>query len=338
MVYEHNHRDSGPTQAQIARRLGVTQASVSLALQGSEKISPALRERVRAAAEACGYRPDAALRALVRRRWRMPEHLSFAYLGHEAEPRREMYFGAVQRHCARLGIGVWYMHWPPGGDDAARRALDRRRVSGVLVGHTFDHRRRGLDENRWRIVHCGMLMRPATGDVVMPDLVGGVATAYQRLVALGYRRIGAVHLREPYESDELIASGLWILERRIANAQRFTTCIATTLDQALSWMRDARCEALLGTPTLWQSARRQLSLPHAALGAGTGQRLAGTVMPVDEIAAYAIDLLLDKLRDRGRGPGGLRLHLVEMPWRDGPTMPAAPNRRRRTEALYSTMT
>ena len=48
------------TQKEIARALNITQAAVSMALKGSERISPKLRESVRKLAEDAGYQPNLA--------------------------------------------------------------------------------------------------------------------------------------------------------------------------------------------------------------------------------------------------------------------------------------
>lgn len=63
-------RDPGrprPTLADIARRTGVSEATVSRALRGSSEISGATTERVLATARALGYVPNLAARNLARR-------------------------------------------------------------------------------------------------------------------------------------------------------------------------------------------------------------------------------------------------------------------------------
>ena len=56
------------TQKEIAKALNITQAAVSMALKGSERISPVLRESVRKLAEEAGYRPNLAGQMLRRKR------------------------------------------------------------------------------------------------------------------------------------------------------------------------------------------------------------------------------------------------------------------------------
>lgn len=56
------------TQKEIAKALNITQAAVSMALKGSERISPALRHSVRELAANSGYRPNLAGQMLRRKR------------------------------------------------------------------------------------------------------------------------------------------------------------------------------------------------------------------------------------------------------------------------------
>jgi DNA-binding LacI/PurR family transcriptional regulator len=326
MIHEYKQAPERPTQALIARRLGVTQATVSLALRGSPRISPAMRERVRAEADGAGYRPDPALRALVRRRWREPGQLTFAYLGEEPDPNVEMYYTAARRRCAELGIDLWYLHWPEGEgeDERVQRLLARRRVSGILFGHTFGRRAWNRGWERWRFVHCGMLTPPEVGDVVYPDLAGGVYAAYERLAARGHRSITAMHIAQPFHSDEIIAGALWMLERRIGDRDRFSAWIGASSDEASRWLERSRSDAMLMSASLHLVPG--LSRPHAALARWTGRdgdAFAGMTLPVEEVAAYAIDLLIEQVRDQAPPRGVRRMHLIEMRWREGASLRCA---------------
>ena len=60
----NNNPERRVTTRDIAERLEISQAAVSLALRSSREISPALCKRVQETAENMGYRPDPLLSSL----------------------------------------------------------------------------------------------------------------------------------------------------------------------------------------------------------------------------------------------------------------------------------
>ncbi|MBN8523853.1 MAG: LacI family DNA-binding transcriptional regulator [Planctomycetes bacterium] len=63
-------RKPNVTQQEIARRLGITQVTVSRALSGKDRLSPGTRERVLALAEELGYRVNGLARRVQEGRYR----------------------------------------------------------------------------------------------------------------------------------------------------------------------------------------------------------------------------------------------------------------------------
>jgi DNA-binding LacI/PurR family transcriptional regulator len=63
-----NHMTQKPVMADVARLAGVSHQTVSRVINGSPSIRPATKERVLAAIDELGYRPNTAARALVTRR------------------------------------------------------------------------------------------------------------------------------------------------------------------------------------------------------------------------------------------------------------------------------
>ncbi|MFM1783842.1 MAG: hypothetical protein RLZZ579_119 [Actinomycetota bacterium] len=61
---------SRPTIHDVAAKAGVSKSLVSLALSGSDKVSPESKARILKAADAIGYRPNAAARSLAARKSR----------------------------------------------------------------------------------------------------------------------------------------------------------------------------------------------------------------------------------------------------------------------------
>jgi hypothetical protein len=68
--------------------------------------------------------------------------------------------------------------------------------------------------------------------------------------------------------------------------------------------------------------RMGIDLPFAALACDEHRVAAGMAVPYEAIGAEAVDLLVGKLRHGSIGrPAGRRIHLVEMPWQDGDSLP-----------------
>jgi DNA-binding LacI/PurR family transcriptional regulator len=325
-----------PTQLEVARAAGVTQACVSLALAGSARITAATRERVLDCARACGYLPDLALSALAKRRWHGPRSAPIVYLRSRMDSLalgQDRYLLAAQARCQELGLRLVHIERGRDDDRAVQKRLEGMGPAGVIVGQsTLLEQPRRLAWERLRAVHCGLIVPPESGDVVCPDLTSAVHTAWRRMNALGYQRIAAVHFADPRAySEQLLAGALLALERVVGDPRRLRVWIGSRreLPQARTWLRTARTDAVLGyDPEVHDQLRQPPSgpgLPFAALvNISDRSDVAGMQLPFAAVAEVAVDLLADRLRERPGAPPQRRLHLIEMPWCDGPSLPALP--------------
>jgi DNA-binding LacI/PurR family transcriptional regulator len=163
--------------------------------------------------------------------------------------------------------------------------------------------------------------------VVCPDLPAAIPAAAKRMGRLGYRRIAAVLFADPRAySEQLLAGALLAHERLIGDGARFRVWIGARRDTAAAraWLRAWPPDAVLGYDPEFADALRSshLALPYAALATLPDRPdIAGMVLPFGAIAEVAVNLLADRLRDPPGPPPGRRLHLIEMPWRDGPSLP-----------------
>ena len=197
-----------PTLRDVAAEAGVSFKTVSRVVNGEPGVSPDLAARVRAAAEALGYRPNAAATALRRADGRT------ATLGVLLEDAGNPFFATALRgieEVARMrGIAVFASSTDL---DAARerdmtRAYVARQVDALITAPTegdFAHLADAVREGT-RVV---LIDRPATGldvDVVITDNRAGARRAVEHLIAHGHRRIGFVG-RDPsiYTSRERFA-------------------------------------------------------------------------------------------------------------------------------------
>jgi len=327
------------TQAGVALRAGVTQACVSLVLGGGGRVSAATRARVLAAAQACGYLPDLALSALARRRWHAPPRAPLVYLSSRLEPGAigvDRYLAAARRRCSALGLRLVAMERRRGDDAAVQQALADSGAAGVIVGQsTLLERPRRLDWERLRAVHCGLIVPPESGDVVCPDLPAAIPSAVRRMQRLGYRRIAAVLFADPRAySEQLLAGALLAHQRLVGDPGRFRVWIGARRETAAAraWLRARPLDAVLGYDPQFADDLRSagVRVPFAALATIPDRPdIAGMVLPFDLIAEVAVNLLADRLRDPPGPPPSRRLHLIEMPWRDGPSLPATSEAARR---------
>src|ERR1700677_2118788 len=135
------------TLKDIARKLGYSKNTISLALRGSPQIPAATQARVRDAADAMGYRPDAVISHLMARlrssrtsRLQAKLALVNANLDPNAfkeHPTIPIYVEGCERRAASLGYGFdrFWLHDPELTAERWIRILEARGIKGlVLVG------------------------------------------------------------------------------------------------------------------------------------------------------------------------------------------------------------
>ena len=307
------------TQRELADLAGLTQASISLALRGSARIAPETRSRVAELARKHGYRADPAIEALAHRRWGKKRPLAIAYLASRSVFGRDRYADGVAARCSELGVRLWTI---PRRDDVAE-SLARRRIAGVVVGQTTlaDCTSVFLPPGL-RAVHCGLVAPPGPGDMACADLSAAGPATCAALAELGFRRIAAAVIADPGSlSDQFLAGGL-LAYARTARSERLAVWVGGSGERKIapSWLMAQRAEALIVYDVAIADALRKAGerRPIASLIAlEERQDVAGTILPFELIGERAVDLLLERLRDRQPAPGTRRIELVTMPWRDG---------------------
>ena len=197
-----------PTLRDVAARAGVSFKTVSRVVNGEPGVSPGVVARVREAADALGYRPNAAATALRRADGRT------ATIGVLLEDAGNPFFAALLRGIEEVarsrGIAVFASSTDldPGRERDMTRAYIARQVDALIAAPTegdFAHLAQAADEGA-RVV---LVDRPATGldvDVVLTDNRAGSRRGVEHLIAHGHRRIGFVG-RDPsiYTSRERFA-------------------------------------------------------------------------------------------------------------------------------------
>jgi LacI family transcriptional regulator len=212
----------------IAASLGVSEATVSLALSGNPRVADATRQRVVAAANELGYRPNTAARALRTDTTRtMGLIVSDAANPFFGELARE-----IERHARESGFAVMLCN---SDEDATRQddylldLLGGSRVDGVLLvpasSVTPGLRAAGAARAKLVIVDRPLSVS-GTGDVadhlrslpmVRSDTSQALAEAAELLATLGHTSVGVVappqntplgRVRRTEIHDALVAAGM----------------------------------------------------------------------------------------------------------------------------------
>ena len=186
-----------PTLEAVARRAGVSRATVSRVVNGSTTVAESIQQAVRRAVEELGYVPNLAARSLVTQRTDsvalvMPEAATRVFSDDQVFP--GIIRGAAQELEAADKQLVLMLAGSPAGHERVERYTTGRHVDGVLFASLH-----GEDPLPGRLARLGIPVvcsgRPLDGaDVPYVDVdhEGGVTRAVGHLIATGRRRIATI--------------------------------------------------------------------------------------------------------------------------------------------------
>ena len=245
----------------VARRSGVSVSTASRALHGSGRVSTATEARVRAAAAALGYRPNASARALRTARSEFIGLVVTNLVNTSFHTIAEV----VQRELARRGFQL--MLTVTAGDPAAERAalrtLAEHSTAGVIVVGSDGEATEELRALGMPTVHLARRPPNPAGDCVLGDDITGARLAAEHLLGLGHRRIAIIAGPGSVQSGRERMAGYWLAMRSAGIDPDEELAVAAALSP------DAGAEAvaaLLGLP----AGRRPTALIIANHEAGYG--------------------------------------------------------------------
>lgn len=197
-----------PTLSDIARQVGYSKNTVSLALRGDPQIPAETRERICKAAERLGYQPNAVVSHLMAqlrasRTSRLQATLALVNANSDPNafskhPTIPTYVEGCESRAARLGYALnrFWLHDPTLNAQSWLRILHARGIKGlVLVGMMDTNRLPGHLRPVWEQLPCvvtGVRTRDPALSFCCVDHHNLSLMAMERALALGYRRPGLV--------------------------------------------------------------------------------------------------------------------------------------------------
>ena len=334
----------------IARELGVSKNTVSLALRHDPQIPAATRERVQAAAKRLGYALHPVVSHLMAQLRQShtgaPRH-TLALLNanrdkdaFRSHPTLPAYVEGVRRRAAQQGYGVdtFWLHDPELDGARLNRILRARGIRGlVVVGLMEENRLPQHFAATWRQHACvvtGVRTHEPTLSFCCVDHHALVLQAVERVLALGYRRPGLVIDRR---IDALVegrfSSGMWVGQQALPAEERvlpFFEVEAARADGELfyAWLERERPDViftLYNVVRRWVEARglqvpRDLGLVQLERRAEP-QDWAGMEQHNDRTGEAAVDMVISLLHRQELGvPEYPRATLVGASWVDGVTV------------------
>jgi len=325
------------TQRQIAECLGMSTATVSLALQGHPRISETTRTRVAAKARELGYIADPSLSALAQRRWQ--DHGGLNGLVAMVFPDRRQH--PRPDRCAeslRIEAEQRWLRFEPffleeiGSVDRLFQILRARGIEGLLLPPSLPaefYRHDGLRDFALVLVHP---------DVSVPDL-DQVRQNYDEAVRLVFRQIEARAFQRPamafvYERTlpdygETALALFDRLRRHDPHPLPHWTGHLRESDSLGAWAREVKPDVVIGSTAhvYWQLDRAGISIPRdlrfvALQKPDQDPRVAGMRNNFDRQCVAALDWIELKLRRRKLGPSSLPQTLSIQPeWQAGESLP-----------------
>ncbi|MCU0313716.1 MAG: LacI family transcriptional regulator [Solirubrobacteraceae bacterium] len=337
---------NGPlTSSDIAREAGVSQATVSRVLNGSDRVAPGTRDRVLAVIERHGYAPSALARGLVTNR----SQLIGVIVADITNPFYPEFIEAIGESLAARELRMLFYNGGLGDEEAYVRLLLEHRVEGIIFTSALRSSQavRRLVDERFPLVLTNRSVDGADCDVVVGDNPAGAQAAAQHLLDLGHRRIGLItgHAeastsveRAAAFATRLEAAGVELPAHLVrdaafdqAAARRVAVEMLTGPDQptALMCVNDVMAfGALNAARSLGLRVPEDVSVmgfDDIPMAGWEAFRLTTVRQPLAEMARASVRLLSERIAERGR-PAQRLVYPSDLIVRDTTAVPA-PDRR-----------
>lgn len=338
----------GVTQRDIARAIGVSNATVSLALRDSELLTKERREEIQSAAARMGYRPNPVAAELSRHKRNStmaPAQAALAWINawQPAEKLRsykqfDYYWNGSEEAARKLGYRLEEFRMDLSvNSERLHQILEARGIRGILLPPQFPHPDwKGFPWEKYSIVRFGRSLRNPQAHVVSADQVANAMLAFAKIRELGYRRIGFVTNEDALArmAGHLSEAGFLMAQRLVDESERVPICVITGIANSgragtiAEWMKKHQVDAIftdvVEIPAILKKAG--IRVPEDVGLASTNTHdisiSAGIDQQPAEIGRVALLMLHSLITDHARGVSGIfRQLLVEGSWVGGDSLP-----------------
>lgn len=333
------------TLRDIARSLGISHVTVSLALRGATQISPARRKQIQEKAIEMGYRPNPMAAALGQMRFTskaraVTAELAWINCREEAQDIRrfkefDLYWKGASETAKWFGYNLEEFICNVNFTlTRLEKVLRARGVHGILIP---PHAKlpANWDTFHWdhfSVVRFGhSILRPRV-HVVTSDQITNSLLAFSRIRALGYQRIGYVTSRT---SSTRHKAGVLMAQSELEPNQQIAPLVFNTGENSrdeqkklVQWLKKTKPDAVLTDVAVLREMltaagyRVPEDIGLAVFSVLDGNADAGIYQNPEEIGKSAVEMLLSLINHNHTGiPKICRELLIEGEWVDGTTLP-----------------
>lgn len=349
-----NHRRV--TMSDVAAKLGISSATVGLALRGHHRVSEERRREVQRVAKEMGYTPDPFLPALAAHRQQrvaIKDRGVIAWINHWEDPKRlrqfnefDAYWQGASKAANQFGYHVDEVRWEP---DCPPKRLENilltRGIEGVLIpphgGVSMDWG--DFDWSKFSVVRFGLTVPHPNCNAVTADGYRATVMAITKIYEYGYRRIGITVNQnwDRWVGGELQSGYFYaqkLLQLKPALPPLLTNFISRVPEELsrqkaalAAWLKQYKPDAVITSdievPGLIQELGYRIPQDIAVAGAPAND-IPGVDTGVDHhaeaIGRVAVETLLKQMNIGERGePRSASRILIESRWKDGSTLPPA---------------
>jgi LacI family transcriptional regulator len=331
----------------IAKAIGVSHVTVSLALRNHPRISKAMQQRVQKLAEELGYRPDPMLTALAQYRKAKSDRPVAACIGwinawpDPTDLRKhkefDLYWQGASSAAEQCGYRLEEFRF--GGSytpDRLHQILTARGITGLLLPPQGTAPDWGdFPWHEYSVVRFGRTVPEPRTHLVTSDQMANTRLAYATMRKHGYRRIGFVtDEQRAFQRGHLFLGGFLYAQREDPEEDRVP--VLSVIGKAspamgrkiAAWIEQHGVDGIYtdipGIPRLLrqQGIRVPQDVGVAVTTVLDAQADAGIDQEPEETGRVALFMLASLINEGVRGiPRIFREVLVGGSWQDGSTLP-----------------